>query len=164
MKAETILIDQPEKQSVPRRIFYALATVIAWFLWGLLWLPVLHAIASHLDLPADYVRWLPRMVTGGAGDLIDLAWLPPAGLLVFLSWSLYESRRRRGARQRRRTARPVPLPDAAESLGATTGEAVRIQNSRRAVLHVDGDGHLGVASADVSSNIVDLNARRRKTG
>lgn len=164
MKAETVLIDQPEKQSVPRRIFYVLATIVAWVLWGLLWLPLLHAAAGQLDLPPAWARWLPHIVTGGTGDLIDLAWLPPTGLLLFLSWSLYESRHRRGARQRRRAARPVPLPAAAESLGATTGEALRIQNSRRAVLHVDDDGHLGVAAVDVSSNVVDLDARRKKTG
>lgn len=47
---------------------------------------------------------------------------------------------------------------------ATALRAAALAARGRAVLHVDDDGHLGVASADVSSNIVDLNARRRKTG
>src|SRR4051812_38860991 len=146
MKAETILIDQPEKQSVVRRVFYGLATVVAWLLWGLLWLPVLHIVASNLHVPPQVARLLPPMVLGSAHELAGRAWTAPVALPAFLAWSMYDGRNRKGARQRRRHARPVPLTAAAESIGTTTHDAERIQDSRRAVLHVYDDGHIDIAA------------------
>lgn len=164
MKAETILIDSPEKQSTSRRIFYGIATVCAWVLWGLLWLPVLHLLANSLHLPPQYSRYLPSVVLGGAHEIAELIWLAPVAMIVFVAWSFYESRRKRGTQQRRRTARVVPLPDAAESIGTTTTDAERIQDSRRAVLHVYDDGHIDVSAADATpGNVSLLNERRRRT-
>ncbi|MGY3231411.1 poly-beta-1,6-N-acetyl-D-glucosamine biosynthesis protein PgaD [Luteibacter sp. HA06] len=163
MKAETILIDQPEKQSLPRRVLYGILTVLAWLLWGLLWLPALHRLASQLNMPVHVERWIPGVVLSGTHELADIVWLAPLSLLVFLAWSLYEGRRKRGQRQRRRRPGAVPLPDAAESLGATTAQARCIQDSRRAVLSVDDDGHIGVTESDATANnVVSLNAETRR--
>jgi biofilm PGA synthesis protein PgaD len=163
VKAETILIDQPEKQSLPRRVLYGVLTVFAWLLWGLLWLPALHRLARTLDLPVHVERWIPGMVFSGTHELAGIAWLAPLTLLVFLGWSLYEGRHKRGQRQRRHRPGTVPLPDAAESLGTTTAEARCIQDSRRAVLSVDDDGHIGVTESDVTAgNVSNLNVRARR--
>jgi poly-beta-1,6-N-acetyl-D-glucosamine biosynthesis protein PgaD len=163
MKAETILIDQPEKQSLPRRVVYGILTVLAWVLWGLLWLPALHRLASQLNMPVHVERWIPGVVLNSTHELAEIAWLAPLSLLVFLGWSLYDGRRKRGQRQRRRKPGTVPLPDAAEALGATTAEARCIQDSRRAVLSVDDDGHIGVTESDATAtNAVSLNAETRR--
>jgi len=164
MKAENVLIDQPEKQSLPRRILYGIATIFAWVLWGLLWLPVLHVVARNLDLPPQFARYIPDVVLGGAHEIAEMAWVAPASLLIFLAWSLYEGRRKGGDRQRRRAARPVALPAAAESIGTTTFDAERIQDSRRAVLHVHDDGHIDVEAADATpENVSSLDERRRRS-
>jgi poly-beta-1,6-N-acetyl-D-glucosamine biosynthesis protein PgaD len=149
MKAETILIDQPERQSLARRVLYGVLTVLAWLLWALLWLPALHRLARRMNVPVHVERWIPGVVLSGTHELADIAWLAPVSLLVFLGWSFYEGHRKRGQRQRRRKPGTVPLPDAAESLGTTTAEARCIQESRRAVLSVDEDGHIGVTESDV---------------
>jgi poly-beta-1,6-N-acetyl-D-glucosamine biosynthesis protein PgaD len=163
MKAETILVDQPEKQSLPRRVLYGMLTVLAWLLWGLLWLPVLHRLAHHLNMPVHLERWIPGVVITGTHELADIVWLAPLSLAVFLGWSLYEGRRTRGQRQRRRKPGMVQLPDAAEALGATTAEARCIQNSRRAVLSVDDQGHIGLTESDpTADNVVNLNVKPRR--
>lgn len=164
MKAENVLIDQPEKQSLPRRIFYGIATIIAWALWGLLWLPVLHYFAGRLDIPPQVARYIPGIVLGGAHEIAEMAWIAPASLIIFLAWSLYEGRNKGGDRQRRRATRPVALPAAAESIGTTTFDAERIHDSRRAVLHVHDDGHIDVEAADgTPENVESLDERRRRT-
>jgi len=163
MKAETILIEQPEKQSMPRRVLYGVLTVLAWLLWGLPWLPALHRAARQLNVPVHVERWIPGVVLTGKHELASIVWLAPASLLVFLAWSLYEGRRKRGPRQRRNRPGTVPLPAAAESLGTTTEEARCIQESRRAVLSVDDDGHIGVTETDApASDASSLNARARR--
>ena len=162
MKAETILIDQPGKQSLPRRLLYGALTVLAWLLWGLLWLPALHRLARQLGVSVHIERWIPRVVLSGTHELAGIVWLAPASLLIFLGWSLYEGRRKRGPRQRRNKPGTVPLPAAAESLGTTTAEARCIQESRRAVLSVDNEGHIGVRETDVPISNLSLNARRRR--
>jgi poly-beta-1,6-N-acetyl-D-glucosamine biosynthesis protein PgaD len=153
LKAETILIDQPAKQSLPRRVLYGVLTVLAWILWGLLWLPVLHRLTGLMDLPVHLEHWVPDVVLTGSHELADIAWLAPLSLAVFLAWSLYEGRRKRGRHQRRRKPASVPLPAAAESLGTTTAEARCIQDSRRAVLSIDDDGHIGVKESDASQTV-----------
>jgi biofilm PGA synthesis protein PgaD len=152
MKADAILIDEPERQSLPRRMLYGVLTVLAWLLWGLLWLPALHRLARETNMPLHVERWIPGVVLSGTHELADIVWLAPLSLLVFLGWSVYEGRRRRGAGQRRRKPGSVALPDAAESLGTTTAEARCIQNSRRAVLNVDEEGHIGVTESDVPAS------------
>lgn len=151
MKAEAIVIDQPERQSLPRRALYGVLTVLAWLLWGLLWLPALHRVARALNIPVHIERWIPDVVLSSTRELVDIVWLAPLSLLVFLAWSLYEGRRKQGGRQRRRKAGAISLPAAAESLGTSTAEALRIQDSRRAVLSVDDDGHIGVKTSDAGT-------------
>jgi poly-beta-1,6-N-acetyl-D-glucosamine biosynthesis protein PgaD len=165
MKADTVLIDRPDKQSMPRRILYALLTVVAWLLWGFLWLPLLHVLADRLDLPPAWERFLPETVLGSARELADIMWLAPVSLLVFLAWSLYDGRLRRLSRQRRRKARPVPLPEAAESLGTTVEDAVLVQESRRAVLEVDDEDHITVPDADAAEdNVLEFAERKQGNG
>lgn len=151
MKAEAIVIDQPEKQSLPRRALYGALTVLAWLLWGLLWLPALHRLADTLNIPVHLDRWIPGVVLSSTRELLGIVWLAPLSLLVFLAWSLYEGRRRQGGRQRRRRADAISLPAADESLGTSTAEARRIQDSRRAVLSIDDDGHIGVKTSDAGT-------------
>jgi poly-beta-1,6-N-acetyl-D-glucosamine biosynthesis protein PgaD len=164
MKAETILIDTPEKQSLPRRILYGVLTVVAWLLWGLLWLPALHVLAGKLDIPFRDERWMPDIVLASARDIASIVWLAPASLLLFAAWSFYEGRhRRRERRQRRRLPASVPLPEAAESLGASTDDAQRIQDNRRAVLRVDEEGHIDLSSAgNPAGNVTQTNEKRRR--
>jgi biofilm PGA synthesis protein PgaD len=152
MKAEAIVIDHPERQSLPRRVLYGVLTVLAWLLWGLLWLPALHRVARALNIPVHIERWIPDVVFSSTRELVDIVWLAPLSLLVFLAWSLYEGRRKQGGRQRRRKAGTISLPAAAESLGTSTAEALRIQDSRRAVLSIDDDGHIGVKTSDAGTS------------
>ncbi|UPG91984.1 poly-beta-1,6-N-acetyl-D-glucosamine biosynthesis protein PgaD [Luteibacter aegosomaticola] len=165
MKADTIMIDRPEKQSLPRRIAYALLTIVAWLLWGFLWLPALHAAANRLGLPPSWERWIPNEVLGSARELTDIMWLAPLSLLVFAAWSLYDSRQRRKTRQRRSKASPVPIPAAAELLGTTVHEAILVQESRRAVIDVNEDDHISVPEADAApGNVVDFPEKRQSHG
>lgn len=147
MKADVIVIERPEKQSWLRRAAYAVLTIIAWVAWGFLWLPALHALAEWLGLGGRFERWLPDTVLSSTRELEHIIWLAPLSLVVFAIWAVYDGRIRRAARQRRRLARPVPLPAAAETLGTSTREALRMQTARRVVLHVDDEGHVGLASA-----------------
>ncbi|MGF6493955.1 biofilm PGA synthesis protein PgaD [Luteibacter sp. 621] len=166
MKADAVLIDRPEKQSLPRRLLYAALTVLAWLLWGFLWLPALHALAESLGLPPAWERWIPDVVLGSARELADIVWLAPASLLVFLAWSLYDGRQRRKTRQRRRKVRPVPIPAAAESLGTTVEEALMVQESRRAVIEVDDKDQISVPEADAPdfSHIMDFPEMQQGNG
>lgn len=161
MKAEPILIERPERQSWPRRIVYAVLTVIAWVAWGLLWLPALHRLAREWGLPSRYARWIPDVVLSGLGDLAGIVWLAPLSLVVFLAWSLYEGRRRTGG-ERRRRAQPVALPATAQSLGTSVAEVACIQNSRRAVLRIDDEGGIGVATAEPASLHDDSSSRQER--
>ncbi|QWT21792.1 poly-beta-1,6-N-acetyl-D-glucosamine biosynthesis protein PgaD [Bacillus sp. NP157] len=164
MKADSILIDRPEKQSLPRRIVYAALTVVAWLAWGFLWLPALHVLADKLGLPAAWERWIPGVVLGSAREITDIMWIAPLSLLVIVAWSFYESRQRRKTRQRRKKAQPVPLPAAAEVLNTSVHDALLVQESRRAVIQVDGDDHMVVPEADApANNVTDIPERRRKT-
>lgn len=145
MKAEIADVAPPRKASLLRRSAYGVLTVMAWLAWALLWLPVLHVLAWHMDIPWRWLRWMPPLVLSGTRELAHILWVAPLCLAVFVAWSLWESRHRRRERRRRRAAPRVTVPAAAAALGASPGTAHRLQATRRAVVRVDDDGHIAMA-------------------
>ena len=55
MRAERPIISHPERQSRLQQIVSVLITILAWSLWGYLWLPTLSVISAVFGVPMNQI-------------------------------------------------------------------------------------------------------------
>ena len=146
MKAETIIIQRPERQSSAQKAAFATITVFAWLFWAFLWLPLLTLGAWAFGLRN---AWLQLHVLNPIGDGDDINIILLVAVMcaaIFSSWSGYNHARFAG-KQKRRGNKPVDVAETAEAIGATTVDAMKMQGHRRAVVSVAEDGFMTVDDA-----------------
>ena len=146
MKAETIIIQRPDRQSNAQKAVFATVTVFAWLFWAFLWLPLLTLGAWAFGLRN---AWLQLHVLNPIGDGGDINVIPLVAVLcaaVFSSWSGYNHARFAG-KQKRRGNKPVDVAETAAAIGASTGDALKMQGKRRSVVSVSQEGFMTVDDA-----------------
>ncbi|MDF3981507.1 poly-beta-1,6-N-acetyl-D-glucosamine biosynthesis protein PgaD [Luteibacter sp. PPL201] len=146
MKAESIVIQRPERQSAAQKLMFAIVTVAAWVFWVFLWLPLVTLGAWAFGL---HDAWLQLHVLDreeDSGNLRIVLGCAMASAAVFAAWSMYNYKRFAG-RQKRRGNAPVDVVETARSIGATTDDALRMQSHRRVVVRVADDGFMSLDDA-----------------
>jgi biofilm PGA synthesis protein PgaD len=146
MKAEAIIIQRPEKQSSAQKAVFATVTVFAWLFWAFLWLPLLTLGAWAFGLRDAWLQLHVLDPIGDGGDIDVIIVVAIACALAFTTWSSY-NRARFSGKQKRRGNDPVGVAQTAASIGASTGDAMKIQAHRRAVVSVSEGGHMTVKEA-----------------
>jgi biofilm PGA synthesis protein PgaD len=142
MKAESILIQRPERQRPTQRALFALLTLLAWGLWLSLWLPLITLGAWLAGLRVGYLE-LARSRHGADGwkEIVFLLALAAACGAVAALWSGYNYLRFRGVR-RRRQERRVEREEMAGALGVEEATARQLGQARRTVLAFAEDGRI----------------------
>jgi biofilm PGA synthesis protein PgaD len=143
MKAETIIIQRPERQSTAQRAAFATVTVFAWLFWAFLWLPLLTLGAWAFGLRNAWLQLHVLSPIGNGGDINIILLVAVLCAAVFSSWSGYNHARFAG-KQKRRGNKPVDVAETAAAIGATTGDAMTMQGNRRTVISVSQDGFMTV--------------------
>lgn len=146
MKAETIIIQRPERQSTTQRAAFATVTVFAWLFWAFLWLPLLTLGAWAFGLRNAWLQLHVLNPIGDGGDINIILLVAVLCAAVFSSWSGYNHARFAG-KQKRRGNKPVDVAQTAAAIGATTGDALKMQGMRRTVVSVTRDGYMTVEDA-----------------
>ncbi|QWT21796.1 poly-beta-1,6-N-acetyl-D-glucosamine biosynthesis protein PgaD [Bacillus sp. NP157] len=146
MKAEAIVIQRPERQSGAQKAAFGLVTVVLWVGWAILWLPLvtLGAWAYGIRDALSQLHLLDPITDGGDIHIVILVALATA--ISFSAWSGYNYARFVG-RQKRRGNSPVGVAETAATIGATTDDAVRMQDTRRAVVSVSDEGFMTLTDA-----------------
>jgi biofilm PGA synthesis protein PgaD len=152
MKADSLIIERPERQKPLQRATFALITMAAWTFWVSLWLPVITLIAWLLGLSDAYRQLNVLHPLQGALSLSMLPVLACASALVFSMWSFY-NRIRFGVNRRRRSHMSLDAAHMASALNARveTVEAMRV-NRRSIVRFSDGGRMYLSASRSLSSS------------
>ncbi|HEY4291956.1 poly-beta-1,6-N-acetyl-D-glucosamine biosynthesis protein PgaD [Luteibacter sp.] len=146
MKAETIIIQRPERQSSAQKAAFATITVFAWLFWAFLWLPLLTLGAWAFGLRNAWLQLHVLNPIGNGGDINIILLVAVLCAVVFSSWSGYNHARFAG-KQKRRGNKPVDVAETAAAIGAATGDAMKMQGSRRTVVSVAEDGFMTVDEA-----------------
>ncbi|MGE7137020.1 poly-beta-1,6-N-acetyl-D-glucosamine biosynthesis protein PgaD [Luteibacter sp. NPDC031894] len=146
MKAETIIIQRPERQSTTQRAAFATVTVFAWLFWAFLWLPLLTLGAWAFGLRNAWLQLHVLNPIGDGGDINIILLVAVLCAAVFSSWSGYNHARFAG-KQKRRGNKPVDVAQTAAAIGATTRDALKMQGMRRTVVSVTRDGYMTVEDA-----------------
>jgi biofilm PGA synthesis protein PgaD len=141
MKAEAIVIQRPERQSGAQKAAFGLVTVVLWVFWAFLWLPLvtLGAWAYGIRDTLAQLHLLDPITDGG--DIKVVLTVALATALTFTAWSGYNYARFVG-KQKRRGNSPVGVAETAAKIGASTDDAVRMQDTRRAVVSVSEEGFM----------------------
>ncbi|MET0254284.1 MAG: poly-beta-1,6-N-acetyl-D-glucosamine biosynthesis protein PgaD [Luteibacter sp.] len=143
MKAEAIVIQRPERQSRTQKALFGTITIVAWLIWGFLWLPLLTFAAWIFGVRSAWLQFYVEHRIGDGGDIDVVFLVALLSALVFTSWSGYNHARFAG-RQKRRGNQPFSVEQTAAEIGASTEDAVRIQSHRRAVVSVSDAGFMTV--------------------
>jgi biofilm PGA synthesis protein PgaD len=144
MRAESIVIQRPYRQTLAQRAVFGLVTVVLWVFWVFLWLPLLTLAAWVLGIRDVLVQLHLFAPVGQPGDIHIVLLLAIVTSAVFTGWSMYNYARFVG-RQRRRGNHPVDVAETARRIGAATTDAIQLQNSRRAVISVSDEGFMTLA-------------------
>lgn len=133
MKAEAIIIDDPQRQKPIKRYFYALITLLAWVIWSALWLPLVTLVAWSFGIHTSYVELVLREHGRGAQDLWIVAAIMIVCTLIEISWSLYNQYHY--GQLRRRLERPlVDSSDIAIALHVQQATALKMRDARNMTL------------------------------
>ncbi len=151
MKAEAILIDRPYRQPRTTRALFGLLTLLAWVAWGLLWLPLLTALAWLFGLHTSYVELFVHNHARGWHQVLYLLWLALGCAVVISAWSAYNWWRFHEL-DRRRGRSMVSMAAMAEGLGVHQSTAIELRSSTRVVLEFAGDGSISHAKAPTLSH------------
>ena len=102
MKAEDLIIDRPDLQSLRQRYATSFITFAFWVLWFYIWLPMLSLIAWGLGIKLFYEEMIAR---GGYEQFIESALFYFLTVLliavIFLTWAGYNLYRFRGKSRRK---------------------------------------------------------------
>lgn len=145
MKAEAIVIQRPERQSMAQKAVFAAITVAAWLFWVFLWLPLVTLGAWAFGLRNAWLQLHVNRI-GDGGDINVVFTCALACALIFTSWSGYNYRRFAG-KQKRRGNQPVGVVETAAAIGASADDGMRMQTHRRSVVSVTQDGFMTVDDA-----------------
>lgn len=157
MTADSMIISAPDRQSVMQRNLYASLTVLAWFAWIWLWLPLITLVAWLLGFDHAYGRVVLDNVEHGFSDLMFLLRCASACALILVLWIGYNYLRF-GGRERRREVEQVEPETIAHYFGANEIVSDRLRRMRRSVLHVDPSGRPVRAVIDRPQLPVPLNS------
>lgn len=146
MKAEAILIQQPQKQRPASRALYGLVTLFAWVVWVSLWLPLITALAWLFGLHSSYIELFLHNHSNGRHQILYLLWLALSCAAVISAWSGYNWWRFRHL-DRRRGRPTVSMNAMAESLGVVNAGAIALRSSSRIVLEFAEDGEISHVEA-----------------
>lgn len=146
MKAEAIVIQRPDRQTVAQKAMFAAVTVIAWLFWAFLWLPLITLGAWAFGLRSAWVQFYVSHRLGDGGDIDVVFIVAVVCAVVFMTWSGYNRARFTG-KQKRLGNQPFSVAQTAAEIGATTEDAIRIQAHRRAVVSVSEAGFMTVDDA-----------------
>ena len=146
MKAETIIIQRPDRQSNAQKAVFATVTVFAWLFWAFLWLPLLTLGAWAFGLRNAWLQLHVLNPIGDGGDINVILLVAVLCAAVFSSWSGYNHARFAG-KQKRRGNKPVDVAETAAAIGASTGDALKMQGKRRSVVSVSQEGFMTVDDA-----------------
>ncbi len=147
MKPLEIIINHPEQIAPLRRTLYGIFTLVVWYVWLNLWLPLVTFIAwvvggvlgYHQMVELANYRQLLHMFACYGLVIAVLA----GGLLI---WATYNLLRFRG-KERRARMPDVSVQTYADLLGITPAQYVQRRHARVMVVHHRMDGSL--ESADV---------------
>lgn len=139
MSSDSLIISAPHRQSVAQRNLYASLTVLAWFAWIWLWLPLVTLFAWMLGLDHAYGRVVLDNVEHGLRDLMFLMRAAGVCALTLILWIVYNWLRFGGI-ERRREVDTVPAETIASYFGADDEVSGRLRGMRRSVLHIDPTG------------------------
>jgi biofilm PGA synthesis protein PgaD len=114
--------------------------------WAFLWLPLLTLGAWTFGLRNAWMQLHVLNPIGDGGDIEVILAVAITCALVFTVWSSY-NRARFSGKQKRRGNRPVGVAQTAAAIGASTGDAMKIQAHRRSVVSVSEGGYMTVDEA-----------------
>ncbi|TCV93331.1 poly-beta-1,6-N-acetyl-D-glucosamine biosynthesis protein PgaD [Luteibacter rhizovicinus] len=143
MKAEAIIIQRPDHQSPAQRVFFGLATLVAWAFWVFLWLPLITLVAWGFGFRTTYVEMFVQSRGKGGTDLVELLLLAAVCALIVIAWSLY-NRFRYGGRVRRRAFRSIQPDETAHAMGTTESAVLAMRDARISTIEFADDGALHV--------------------
>jgi poly-beta-1,6-N-acetyl-D-glucosamine biosynthesis protein PgaD len=139
MRAERPIISHPERQSSTQKIVSIVITILAWALWGYLWLPTLAVISSVFGFRLNYLFVVRKP---DESSLILIFLLMFACNTIVSSWSSYNYIRF-AKRSRRRHPKFVAHHDVGKSFGAHDAATQSLLlRERRLALHFDDAGTL----------------------
>ena len=142
MSRRPLIIETPDLQGLRQRYASAILTLMFWFLWFYLWIPVLSLLAWLLGLEAFYREMI--LFEGFYGERHLLARYGLTILLIgsgYLAWALYNQFRFRG-RERRHRHRRVDRETLAGDFGITPTDVARLQEGRRLTITHDATGRI----------------------
>lgn len=138
----SLIIDQPNLVSWPRRIGWGFVTFAFWLAWTYLWLPLLTVVAWSIGIYEvfEYVRWYDEALE--LKRLISIYMIVIAAMGgALLLWALSEYLRFRN--KNRRTARPPATEEElADYLGVPVQSLQEWQGYRSVVAFHDEHGDL----------------------
>jgi biofilm PGA synthesis protein PgaD len=144
MKAESVIINRPERQKPLQRFVFTFITMVAWTLWVSLWLPLLTLVAWLLGLQDVYVKLGLAHPFRAASDLSVVLPVAVGAAISLGAWAFY-NRMRFGGKQKRRANRLIELAEMAVALDASVNTAQKLRASRRAIVHFGDQGGMFLA-------------------
>ncbi len=132
-----LIIERPDLQSRAQRYGYLSVTLICWFLWLYLFVPLLSLVAWALGATLLYRVMLQGL---DVAELVDLVTDYGTGILVlsavYLLWAVTSYLRFRNVDRR---SAPVPVDDAALAIShhLRSGELAALRAGRRVVVSTE---------------------------
>jgi biofilm PGA synthesis protein PgaD len=146
MKADSLIIQRPERQKPLQRITFTLITIAAWTFWVSLWLPVITFFAWLLGLGDAYKQLNTVHAMRDAGALAILPGIGCICALIFIAWSFYNRVRFRNNR-RRHGHQPLDAVHMARKIGARAETAVAMRANRRSVVRFSDGGRMYLSAS-----------------
>src|ERR1700749_3717729 len=143
MKAEAIIIQRADRQSSAQKAVFAGVNVFAGLFWAFLGLPLPTLGAWAFGARNAWLQLHVLNPIGDGGDIGVILIVAVVCAAVFTSWSGY-NRARFAGKQKRRGNQPVGVAQTAAAIGASTGDAMKLQAHRRAVVSVTEGGYMTV--------------------
>jgi biofilm PGA synthesis protein PgaD len=124
-----LIIERPDLQTAAQRYGYVSLTVICWFVWLYLFVPLLSLAAWAIGGAFIYEKLLLELTEGNglerlAGYGYGIAILGA----VYLAWAIYNYLRWRGV-ERRLSSTPVTADEIAERFGLSRGRVDALRRS-----------------------------------